>query len=204
MDLWNTGRKRNMKASVAILISGRGSNMRALIEACSNPDFPAKIALVVSNKKSAHGIDIANSLGIQTVCLEHHNFADRNAFEQALNVILNDHKIQIVCLAGFMRLLGEHFVESWKGRMINIHPSLLPAYRGLNTHSRVLEAGENKHGCTVHFVSAKMDAGPIIGQTEVPVLDDDTEASLAKRVLDAEHQLYPDSLARVARGDVTY
>lgn len=151
MDLWNAGRKRNMKASVAILISGRGSNMRALIEACSTPDFPAKIALVISNKKSAQGIDIAKSLGIPTVHLDHREFANRNAFEIALNLTLNDHNIQIVCLAGFMRLLGEHFVETWKGKMINIHPSLLPAFKGLNTHARVLEAGEKKHGCTVHF-----------------------------------------------------
>jgi phosphoribosylglycinamide formyltransferase 1 len=193
-----------MKASVAILISGRGSNMRALIEACSTPDFPAKIALVMSNKKSAQGIDMAKLLGIQTACLEHNDFADRNAFEQALNVMLNNHNIEIVCLAGFMRLLGQHFVESWKGRIINIHPSLLPAYKGLNTHARVLEAGEKKHGCTVHFVSAKMDEGPIIGQIEVPILDDDSEESLANRVLDAEHRLYPECLSKVIRGDVTY
>jgi phosphoribosylglycinamide formyltransferase-1 len=182
-----------------ILISGRGSNMQALIEACRAPRFPAEIALVLSNEPTAAGLARATEAGIATRVLDHRGFAkDRAAFERALTAALEEAGVEFVCLAGFMRLLTETFVAHWRDRLINIHPSLLPAFRGLDTHRRALEAGVRLHGCTVHFVRAAMDDGPIIVQAAVPVLDGDDEARLAARVLAAEHRCYPLALRLAA------
>ena len=188
----------NARARVAILISGRGSNMAALIEAARAPDFPATIALVVSNRRDAAGVATARQAGIAAEIVESRAFADRDAFEAAIDERLRAHGVELICLAGFMRILSAPFVERWRGRILNIHPSLLPELRGLNTHERALAAGLKEHGCTVHFVEPELDAGPIIVQTRVPVLAGDTADSLAARVLVEEHKLYPKALARVA------
>lgn len=187
-----------MKPRVAILISGRGSNMSALIEAARGDEFPAAITLVIANKRDAGGIETARRAGIAAEVVESKAYADRDAFEAALQARLAAHGVDLVCLAGFMRVLGAPFVERWRGRLINIHPSLLPALRGLHTHERALQAGLAEHGCTVHFVEPELDAGPIIAQARVPVLPDDTAETLAARVLVEEHRLYPLALARVA------
>jgi phosphoribosylglycinamide formyltransferase 1 len=187
-----------MKKRVAILISGRGSNMTALIEAASAKDYPAEIALVVSNRPDAAGLDHARSRGVPTAVIDHTQFGDRKAFEQALDRRLGEYRIDLVCLAGFMRLLTPWFVERWSGRMLNIHPSLLPQFKGLDTHRRALEAGVKRHGATVHFVVPEMDAGPIVLQDSVAVLENDTEETLAARVLELEHQIYPRALRAVA------
>jgi len=188
----------NARARVAILISGRGSNMAALIEAARAPDFPATIALVVSNRRDAAGVATARQAGVAAEIVESRAFADRDAFEAAIDERLRAHGVELICLAGFMRILSAPFVERWRGRILNIHPSLLPELRGLNTHERALAAGLKEHGCTVHFVEPELDAGPIIVQTRVPVLAGDTADSLAARVLVEEHKLYPKALARVA------
>jgi len=187
-----------VKPRVAILISGRGSNMSALIEAARGDEFPAAITLVIANKRDAGGIETARRAGIAAEVVESKAYADRDAFEAALQARLAAHGVDLVCLAGFMRVLGAPFVERWRGRLINIHPSLLPALRGLHTHERALQAGLAEHGCTVHFVEPELDAGPIIAQARVPVLPDDTAETLAARVLVEEHRLYPLALARVA------
>jgi phosphoribosylglycinamide formyltransferase-1 len=190
-----------MKKRVAVLISGRGSNMTALIEAAKAKDYPAEIVLVVSNRPDALGLDRAQQAGIATALIDHKTFGkDRAAFERALDTELQAKRIDIVCLAGFMRLLTPWFVERWSGRMINIHPALLPQFKGLDTHRRALEAGVEEHGATVHFVSVGMDEGPVILQKSVPVLGSDTEHSLAARVLEVEHQIYPQALRLVAEG----
>ncbi|MBX3534128.1 MAG: phosphoribosylglycinamide formyltransferase [Xanthobacteraceae bacterium] len=189
-----------MKKRVAILISGRGSNMRALIEAAKAKDFPAGIVLVLSNVPDAGGLDFARQHGIETEVIEHKKFPSREIFDNAMDVALNRANAEIVCLAGFMRLLSPRFVEKWRGRMINIHPSLLPAYKGLHTHSRAIEAGEEFAGCTVHFVTPELDDGPTILQAKVPVLPGDTEETLAARVLEQEHKIYPQALRLVAEG----
>lgn len=184
---------------VAVLISGRGSNMAALIEAAKAPDYPAEIALVVSNKPEAGGLATARANGIATATVDHRAFkGDREAFERALDAELRGHRIDIVCLAGFMRIFTPWFPGQWEGRMINIHPALLPAYKGLDTHARALADGATIHGATVHFVTPDLDAGPIILQEEVPVLPDDTAETLAKRVLEAEHRIYPAALRMIA------
>jgi phosphoribosylglycinamide formyltransferase-1 len=189
---------------VAILISGRGSNMDALIGAAKDPAYPAEIALVLSNVPGAAGIERARQIGIATAVVDHTTFGkDREAFERAVQAELEAHRIDIVCLAGFLRLLTPFLVRQWEGRMLNIHPALLPAFKGLDTHARALEAGAKQHGATVHFVVPEMDAGPILAQAAVPVLPDDTEATLAARVLAAEHQLYPQALRLLAAGRVT-
>jgi phosphoribosylglycinamide formyltransferase 1 len=182
----------------AVLISGRGSNMKALIEAARAPGYPAEIALVLANVPGAAGLDIAREAGIAAEALDHRQFDGRAAFERALNAKLDAARIEFVCLAGFMRLLTPYFVDAWAGRMINIHPSLLPAFPGLDTHARALAAGVRFAGCTVHFVTSEMDVGPIVGQACVPVLPGDDEAALAARVLAAEHRLYPHALEMVA------
>jgi phosphoribosylglycinamide formyltransferase-1 len=180
------------RLKVGILISGRGSNMLALIEACRAPGFPAEIALVLSNEKDAAGLARAAAAGIATRVVDHRPFGkDRPRFERALTAALEEHGTELICLAGFMRMLTGGFVDRWQDRLINIHPSLLPAFRGLDTHRRALEAGVRLHGCTVHFVRAAMDEGPIIVQAAVPVLGGDDEARLAARVLAAEHRCYP-------------
>jgi phosphoribosylglycinamide formyltransferase-1 len=190
-----------MKKRVAVLISGRGSNMTALIEAAKAQDYPAEIVVVVSNRRDALGLVRAREAGIATALVDHTAFGkDREAFERALDDALHAHRIEIVCLAGFLRLLTPWFVDRWSGRMINIHPALLPRFKGLDTHRRALEAGAEEHGATVHFVSVGMDEGPVILQRAVPVLGSDTEASLAARVLEVEHQIYPQALRLVAEG----
>lgn len=190
-----------MKKRVAILISGRGSNMAALIEAAAAKDYPAEIAVVVSNRPDAPGLARARDAGIATAVVDHTQFgADREAFDRALDEKLRTQRIDLVCLAGFMRLLTPWFVKRWSGRMLNIHPSLLPQFKGLHTHRRALEAGVKRHGATVHFVVPEMDAGPIVAQGSVAVREGDTEATLAERVLEIEHQIYPCALRAVAEG----
>jgi phosphoribosylglycinamide formyltransferase 1 len=186
---------------VAILISGRGSNMSALIEAARDPSYPAEIVSVISNRPDAPGLARAREAGLVAEAIDHKAFASRSDFEAALEARLEAHVVDLVVLAGFMRLMTAAFVESWSGRMINIHPALLPAFPGLATHERALEAGVRLHGCTVHYVTPGMDEGPIIAQAAVPVLAGDSAAELGARVLRAEHKLYPAALARVARGE---
>ena len=190
------------KKRVAVLISGRGSNMTALIEASKAPDYPAEIVLVVSNKADAAGLASASAQGIKTAVVDHRDFADRETFDAEIDRLLKSYRIDMVCLAGFMRLLTPDFVAGWRDRMINIHPSLLPAFKGLHTHRRALEAGVKLAGCTVHFVRCDMDDGPIIIQAAVPVLDTDTEDTLSARILAAEHQIYPRALELVSAGKV--
>ena len=188
---------------VAILISGRGSNMSALIEAARRPDFPAEIALVASNVADAGGLAKARDAGIETLTVESKPFGkDREAFERALHEALMARSIEIVCLAGFMRLLTPWFVQQWDGRMLNIHPALLPSYRGLHTHERALADGVKIHGATVHFVIADVDSGPIIIQGAVAVHEGDTADKLAARVLAVEHRIYPEALRLVASSQV--
>ena len=190
-----------MKKRVAILISGRGSNMTALIEAAKAKDYPAEIALVVSNRPDAPGLSHARSAGVATAVVDHTRFGDeREAFEYALDAELQKNRIDLVCLAGFMRLLTPWFVTRWSGRMLNIHPSLLPQFKGLHTHRRALEAGVKRHGATVHFVVPEMDSGPIVAQDSVAVREGDTEETLAARVLELEHKIYPRALRTVAEG----
>jgi phosphoribosylglycinamide formyltransferase-1 len=192
------------KKRVAVLISGRGSNMVALIDAAKAKDYPAEIVLVVSNVPDASGLDHARQDGIATLVVDHRVYGkDREAFERALDEGLQAHRIELVCLAGFMRLLTPWFVTRWSGRMLNIHPALLPQFKGLHTHRRAIEAGAERHGATVHFVVPEMDSGPIVLQDSVAVLKDDTEEKLAARVLAVEHRIYPQALRLVAEGRVT-
>ncbi|MEP1576588.1 MULTISPECIES: phosphoribosylglycinamide formyltransferase [Stappiaceae] len=185
----------------AVLISGRGSNMGALISAAMAPSYPAEITLVISNRPDAKGLERAAEFGIATAVVDHKDFAgDRQAFEKAIDDVLKEHRIDLVALAGFMRILTPYLVNAWSGRMINIHPALLPSFKGLATHERALEEGVKLHGATVHFVSAEMDDGPIIVQGAVPVLDHDTPDTLAARVLEVEHKIYPKALELVATG----
>jgi phosphoribosylglycinamide formyltransferase 1 len=189
---------------VAIVISGRGSNMVALIEAAKDPAYPAEIALVISNEPAAEGLKRAAAAEIPTMVVDHRPFGkDREAFERALQGALEQHRIEIVCLAGFMRLLTPWLVSRWQGRLLNIHPALLPAFKGLDTHARALAAGVKEHGATVHFVVPEMDSGPIIAQAAVPIRPGDSEAALAARVLEVEHRIYPHALRLVAEGRVT-
>jgi phosphoribosylglycinamide formyltransferase-1 len=190
------------KKRVAILISGRGSNMSALIEAAKAADYPAEIVGVLSNRAAAKGLETAAAEGIASRSLAQSNFESREAFDTAITEVLEDWQADIVCLAGFMRILSPEFATRWQGRMINIHPSLLPLYKGLDTHARALADGATRHGCTVHFVTPGLDEGPSILQTEVPVLPGDTPESLAARILVEEHRIYPLALAILARGEV--
>ena len=186
---------------VAVLISGRGSNMSALIEAAKAKDYPAEIVLVVSNRPDAAGLARARETAIATAVIDQRLFRDdREAFERALDDELREYRIDIVCLAGFMRLLTPWFITRWSGRILNIHPALLPEFKGLDTHRRALAAGVKRHGATVHFVVEETDAGPVISQQSVPVLQGDTEATLATRVLEVEHRIYPEALRLVAEG----
>ena len=187
---------------VGVLISGRGSNLQALIEACAAPDFPASIVLVISNVPGAPGLARAEAAGILTLTVNHKDFAAREDFDAALDQALNAAGVELLCNAGFLRLHTEGFVERWRNRHLNIHPSLLPAFKGLDAHQRVIEAGAKLSGCTVHVVRAEMDAGPIVAQAAVPVLAHDTPDTLAARVLQAEHRLYPHALALIASGAV--
>lgn len=183
---------------VAVLISGSGTNLQALIDACAKSDFPAKIKIVVSNKAGVKGLLRAEAAGIPTKVIDHNNFDSREAFEDALHNELLSHDIQLVCLAGFMRILNASFVNRWKDRLINIHPSLLPSFKGLHTHERAIEEGVRFTGCTVHYVRAEMDDGPIILQAVVPIDADDTAESLARKVLTYEHKIYPEALRLIA------
>ena len=184
----------------AVLISGRGSNMRSLVAAARVLEFPAEIALVVSNVADAAGLVFARGEGIATKAVDHRAFASREDFDRALQGVLEAHGIELVCLAGFMRLLSPWFVEHWRGRMLNVHPALLPSYRGLHTHERALADGVKIHGATVHFVVPEVDAGPIVAQAAVCVRGDDTPETLGARVLAQEHVIYPRALALVASG----
>lgn len=190
------------KKRVGILISGRGSNMASLIDAARAPDYPAEIVTVISNRPSAGGLAIARDAGLPTVVIDHKDFATRMAFEAKLHQALLDAGVELICSAGFMRMLTGGFVDRWRNRQLNIHPSLLPAYPGLDTHARALRDGVRIHGCTVHFVRLEMDTGPIIAQAGVAVLPGDTPEILAARVLEAEHRLYPHALRLVAGGAV--
>ena len=184
---------------VGVLISGRGSNMSALVEAAKAPDFPASIVVVGSNKADAAGLAHAASENIATFSIDHKTYDGREAFDRAVHAQLELHRVEIVCLAGFMRILSPWFCRIWEGRMLNIHPSLLPLHKGLDTHRRALEAGDSEHGCTVHLVTAELDDGPVLAQARVPVLPGDTEAALAKRVLAQEHIIYQRALARLCQ-----
>jgi phosphoribosylglycinamide formyltransferase 1 len=196
-------RERMARRRVAILISGRGSNMAALIAAARAADYPAEIALVLSNRPDAEGLATAQAAGLATAAVDHTPFGkDREAFELVMQRELAAQRIDLICLAGFLRLLTPGFVERWQGRMLNVHPALLPAFKGLDTHERVLTAGVRIHGATVHFVVPEMDAGPVIAQGALAVRDDDTAETLAARVLAIEHKIYPAALRLVAEGRV--
>jgi phosphoribosylglycinamide formyltransferase-1 len=190
-----------LKKRVAVLISGRGSNLSALIDAAAAPDYPAEIVLVVSNVEGAGGLERAAQAGIATRTVPH-NGRSREAFDAQIDAVLREAHTQIVCLAGFMRILTDGFVRAWEGKLINIHPSLLPAYRGTRVHERVIEAGEALSGASVHFVVPELDAGPVIAQDKVPVHPSDTPETLAARVLEIEHKLYPAGLRLLASGGV--
>ena len=192
MSLGNLNRYHIVaKTKTAILISGRGTNMSALIAASKTDDYPAEIDLVISNRPDAEGLKVANSRDIKAVALDHKLFKSRRSFDKALHELLKEHNIEFVVCAGFMRILGKEIVRKWSGRMINIHPSLLPKYKGLDTHQRAIDARDKKHGCTVHWVSEGVDDGEIIAQAELEINGGDTADSLAKRVQALEHALYP-------------
>jgi len=188
------------RLKLGILISGRGTNMAALIDACAAPGFPAKVALVISNRADAAGLVRAGEAGIATRVIPHGDFPDRESFDAALDAALREAGVELVCLAGFMRLLSEGFVSDWRDRAINIHPSLLPAFKGLDVQARAVAAGVRFSGCTVHFLRPAMDDGPIIVQAAVPVLADDTGDSLAARILAEEHRCYPLAVRLIAEG----
>lgn len=192
-----TGRRR-----AAILISGRGSNMTALVEAARDPTYPAEIVGVLSNRSDAAGLQYAWLAGVPTAVRPHADYPTKAAFEAAIEAVLAEWAPDIVCLAGFMRILSPEFCRHWAGRLINIHPSLLPRHKGLHTHEAALAAGDVQHGCTVHFVVPGIDEGPIVAQARVSISPDDTPESLAARVLVEEHRLYPRALAMIARGEV--
>jgi len=197
-----TGRNSSApRKRIGILISGRGSNMRALIEACEADDYPAEVVTVISNRPKALGLEYAQSKNIKTVAIDHKQYSSREPFERALHQALLDAKVDLICNAGFMRLLTSEFVDRWHNRQLNIHPSLLPAFKGLHTHERAIQSGVKITGCTVHIVRTEMDSGPIIAQAAVVVAPDDTAESLSERVLEAEHQLYPHALKLIASGE---
>jgi phosphoribosylglycinamide formyltransferase 1 len=187
------------KARVGVLISGRGSNMRALVEAGRDPAYPAEVVLVASNIASAGGIAWASEHGIATAVVDHKQFPSREAFDAAMNAELQKHNLDLICCAGFMRIMTTVLIAPWSGRMLNIHPSLLPDYKGLNTHARAIADGRKEAGCTVHIVTEELDGGPIIAQTRVPILPGDTEETLSSRILAEEHPLYVRALAEVAQ-----
>lgn len=192
-----------MKRRVAILISGRGSNMAALIKAASSADFPAEISLVISNKAGAPGLERARASGVTTEVIESKPFGkDRAGFEKVLQAALERHGIELICLGGFMRLFTAEFTKAWYGRMLNIHPSLLPSFPGLDPHGQALRGGVKLSGATVHFVIPETDAGPIVMQGAVPVSDHDTVDTLSERILEVEHRIYPEALRLLATGKV--
>lgn len=191
-----------MKRRVGILISGRGSNMAAILQAARDPSYPAEIACVISNRPDAKGLEIARNARLPALAIDHKAFVSREAFEDEVHRALSDHETDFVALAGFMRVLTPHFIAKWDGRLLNIHPSLLPSYRGLHTHERALADGVRLHGCTVHFVVPDLDAGPIIAQGAVVVRSDDTADRLAARVLEVENALYPHVVGEMAAGRI--
>ena len=192
------------KTPIAVLISGRGSNLQSLIDASQAEDYPAEIALVISNRSKAKGLKRAAKANIPTLVIDHKPFGDGEAaraeFDSEITRALEAANVSYVCLAGFMRLLSPQFVERWRGKLLNIHPSLLPAFKGVNVHQRMIEQGVKIAGCTVHFVTAEMDAGPIVGQAALAVRPDDTEATLSERILELEHRLYPECLRLICDG----
>jgi phosphoribosylglycinamide formyltransferase 1 len=188
-----------LKKRVGILISGRGSNMRALVEASRQPDYPAEIVLVASNVPHAEGLRWAESQGISTLCVNHKDFTSREAFDTQLNQELQKYNLDLICCAGFMRIMTSALIKPWSGRMLNIHPSLLPDYRGLHTHTRALADGRTEAGCTVHIVTEELDGGPIVAQSRVPIMPGDTPELLAARVLKVEHPLYVKALEQFAK-----
>jgi phosphoribosylglycinamide formyltransferase-1 len=192
------GRKK-----VGVLVSGRGSNLQALIDACADPAFPAEITLVISNVAGVYALERAEQAGIKTQTIPHKGFPSREAFDAEMDKALRAAGVEIVCLAGFMRLLSAGFTQGWHGAMLNIHPALLPSFKGLHTHQRAIDEGVKLHGCTVHLVTPDLDDGPILVQAAVPVLPDDTEDTLAARVLEQEHKAYPQALRALAEGRVT-
>jgi len=191
------------RVRVGVLVSGRGSNLQALLDACAAPDYPAEVVLVISNVPGVQALDRAAAAGVAGAVIRHRDFPSREAFDAEIDRALRAAGVEIICLAGFMRLLSRGFVEAWQGRMLNIHPSLLPAFPGLDTHRRALEAGVRLHGCTVHLVTPDLDAGPILIQAAVPVEDEDDEDRLAARVLEQEHRAYPRALRWLAEGRVS-
>lgn len=191
-----------MRKKVGVLVSGRGSNLQALLDACADPSFPAEISLVISNVPGVYALERAEKSGVPTLTIPHKGFPSREAFDAEMDKALRAAGIEIVCLAGFMRLLSTPFAEGWRGRMINIHPALLPSFKGLHTHRRAIEAGVKLHGCTVHLVTPELDDGPILVQKAVPVLSQDDEDTLAARVLEQEHKAYPEALRLLAEGRV--
>lgn len=193
---------REGKLKVGVLVSGSGSNLQALIDACAVPGHPAEIVLVISNRPGVRALDRAKTAGIPAVVFDHKNYPDRASFDADMQKALDASGVEFICLAGFMRLLTTEFVEHWGGRMINIHPSLLPSFKGLNVQQRAIDAGARFSGCTVHFVTPEMDVGPIIQQAVVPIHQDDTGDTLAARILVQEHRIYPASLRWVAEGRV--
>jgi phosphoribosylglycinamide formyltransferase-1 len=186
------------RIKTAVLISGNGSNLQALIDAAQAPDYPAEIALVISNVPGVLGLARASSAGIPSTVIPHGNFTSREGFDNAVDAVLTQYGIELVCLAGFMRVLSEWFTRAWAGKLINIHPSLLPKYKGLNTHARALEAGDTEHGATVHWVTPELDSGEIILQKSLPILADDTPETLKARIHTLEHEIYPKALRLVA------
>jgi phosphoribosylglycinamide formyltransferase-1 len=198
------GQELNKKLKLAVLISGRGSNLQSIIDACALPDFPATIELVISNEPEVQGLERARAAGIKTETIPHKTYPSRREFETALQAVLMAQPIDLICLAGFMRVLTPDFVSKWEGRIVNIHPSLLPAYPGLHVHERVLAGAEKESGCTIHFVTPGLDEGPTLLQKRVPVLPGDTAETLAARVLEQEHLAYPEAIWLVAHNKVKY
>jgi len=190
------------KLRLGVMISGSGTNLQALIDACSEPTFPAEISVVISNRPAVKGLDRARHAGIDAVTIDHTLYEDRADFEEILHNCLKDHNVQLVCLAGFMRILNPEFVNRWKDRMINIHPSLLPSYKGLHTHARAIEDGVRFGGCTIHYVRPEMDNGPIIMQAVIPIAADETEETLIAKTLTYEHHMYPAAVRMIANGNV--
>jgi phosphoribosylglycinamide formyltransferase-1 len=186
-----------MRLKVAVLISGNGSNLQALIDAAKAPDYPAEIVFVLSNKADAYGLERAQSAGIPTAVISHKDYADREAFDRAMDAELKKHGTEFICMAGFMRILSPWFTKQWEGKAINIHPSLLPAYKGVDTHARALAAGDAKHGCSIHWVTEELDSGAIIAQASLDIAKGETAETLQQRVHALEHVLYPETLKKI-------
>jgi len=188
-----------LKKKLAVLISGRGSNMESILKATIDSGYPAKIAIVISDNSDAKGLETARNAGIKAIGIDRKNYENRASHEAVVLETIDEAGVELICLAGYMRILSADFTRHYEGRLINIHPSLLPKFKGLDTHARAIEAGETEHGCTIHYVNEEMDGGEIIDQARVPILEDDTPGTLAARVLVEEHKLYPKTIARLAK-----